>query len=136
MEKKFSSLRLIAWCIKAIAWISLIIAFLEIGFLGIVAEGIDNIKADNKDLYYLVKGINTLLGLNAMVILITAIISFVLLSSVAERIRLYIDIEYNSRLINNSLMKIINILEKKFEIKSEEPEYEKSLLQMIKDWFK
>jgi hypothetical protein len=59
-----------------------------------------------------------------------------MLSSVAERIRLFIDIEYNSRLINNSLMKIINILENKFEIKGEEPEYEKSLLQIIKDWFK
>jgi len=71
-----------------------------------------------------------------MVILITALISFIMLSSVAERIRLFIDIEYNSRTINNSLMKIINILENKFEIKAEEPEYEKSLLQMIKDWFK
>jgi hypothetical protein len=136
MEKKFSSLRLIAWCIKAIAWISLIIAFLEIGFLGIVAEGIDNITGDNKDLYNLVNSINTLLGLNAIVILVTALISFILLSSVAERIRLFIDIEYNSRIINNSLLKIINILENKFEIKAEEPEYEKSLLQMIKDWFK
>ena len=101
MEKKFSSLRLIAWCIKTIAWIFLIIALLEFGFLGIVAEGIDNIKADNKDLYYLVKGINTLLGLNAMGVLITAITSFVLLSSVSDGIRLFIDIEYNSSLVNN-----------------------------------
>ena len=134
MKKKYNSLRLIAWCIKLIAWISLIIAFLEIGFLIIVAEGVQYLLA-NQNLYYFVTSINTILGINGVVILVTALISFVMLSSVAERIRLFIDIEYNSRLINNSLLKILNILEKKFEIEAEEPEYEKSLIQILKNWF-
>ena len=86
MKKKYSSLRLIAWCIKLIAWISLIIAFLEIGFLIIVAEGVQYLLA-NQNLYYFVTSINTILGINGVVILVTALISFVMLSSVAERMR-------------------------------------------------
>ena len=135
MEKKYSSLRVIAWVISSIAWVSLIIVFLEIGFLVIIAEGIDMISNDNQELYHFVQTINTALGLNAIIILISGIISFILLSSIAERIRLFIDIENNSRVINNSLLKIINILEEKFDIKAKEPEYEKSILKILKDKF-
>lgn len=135
MEKKYSSLRVIAWVISTIAWVSLIIVFLEIGFLGIIAEGIDMISSDNQELYDFVETINTALGLNAIIILISGLISFILLSSIAERIRLFIDIENNSRIINNSLLKIINILEEKFDIKAKEPEYEKSIFKIMKDKF-
>jgi len=135
MEKKYSSLRVIAWVISSIAWVSLIIVFLEIGFLGIIAEGIDMISNDNQELYHFVQTINTALGLNAIIILISGLISFILLSSIAEKIRIFIDIETNSRVINNSLLKIINILEEKFDIKAKEPEYEKSILKILKDKF-
>jgi hypothetical protein len=135
MEKKYSSLRVIAWVISVIAWASLIIVFLEIGFLGIIAEGAARISKDSQELYYFVKAINTALGLNAIMILISGLISFILLNSIAERIRLFIDIETNSRVINNSLLKIINILEEKFDIKAKEPEYEKSIFKILKDKF-
>ena len=134
MQKKFFSLRLIASVINLISWCMLILAFLEAFFLIALSEGVDNFSREAPELYFFIKVLNAGLGLNAIFILITGLISFVLLNSVSERIRLFIEIEENTRVINQNLGKITKLLEKKFEIKAEDVDEKISIIDKINYW--
>jgi hypothetical protein len=97
MQKQFFSLRLIASVINLLSWCMLILAFLEAFFLIAVSVGVEDIDSrEVPKLYFLIKGLNAYIGLNTIFTLITGLISFVLLNSVSERIRLFIQIEENS----------------------------------------
>jgi hypothetical protein len=58
----------------------------------------------------------------------------VTLNSVAERIRIYIDIEQNTRTINDALNKVVYLLETKFELKAEETAKKKSWFDNFLEW--
>jgi len=134
MQKKYSSLRIIASVINVISWLMLLLTFMEAFFLIALTKGIDEFTDEMPKLFYFIKALNAGLGLNAIFILITGLISFVLLNSVSERIRLFIDIEKNTRTINNNLNKITQLLEEKFELKTNEIKEEESLIDKINYW--
>jgi uncharacterized protein (TIGR02145 family) len=137
MERKYSSLRLISGIISFIAWASLLLVFMEVGMIAVIMSNSDNGTFDNEfftDVYNVTRVINVSLGLNAIVILFAGLISFVTLNSIAERIRIYIDIEQNTRTINDALNKVVYLLETKFEIKAEETAKKKSWFDSFLEW--
>lgn len=135
MQKKFFSLRLIASVISLLSWCMLILAFLEAFFLIALSAGLENIDSrEVPKLYFFIKGLNAYIGLNTIFILITGLISFVLLNSVSERIRLFIQIEENTRLINQNLGKITKLLESKFQIEAEDVDEKISIIDKIIYW--
>jgi uncharacterized protein (TIGR02145 family) len=137
MERKYSSLRLISGIISFIAWASLLLVFMEVGMIAVVMSNSDNSTFNNEfftDVYNVTRVINVSLGLNAIVILFAGLISFVTLNSIAERIRIYIDIEQNTRTINDALNKVVYLLETKFEIKAEETAKKKSWFDSFLEW--
>ena len=134
MQKKFFSLRLIASVINLLSWCMLILALLEAFFLIAISEGVDKLSRETPDLFIFIKALNTGLGLNAIIILITGLISFVLLNSVSERIRLFIEIEENTRVINQNLRRITKLLEKKFDLNAEDIDEKTSIIDKINYW--
>jgi hypothetical protein len=113
----------------------LILAFLEAFFLIAVSVGVEDIDSrEVPKLYFLIKGLNAYIGLNTIFTLITGLISFVLLNSVSERIRLFIQIEENTRVINQNLSKITKLLESKFQIEAEEVDEKISIIDKIIYW--
>jgi hypothetical protein len=134
MKDKYSSLKTIAWFIKFFANISLFITVIQVIGLFLIAN--TNQDAFNREFselgnFYFI--IQSALNLSAVAIIITGIFIYIVTSSIAERIRLLIDLEFNSRNIDNSLKKIVTLLETKFEMASIEPEEERSLIQIIKN---
>jgi hypothetical protein len=134
MQKKFFSLRLIASVINLLSWCMLILALLEAFFLIALSEGVDKLSREAPELFIFIKALNAGLGLNAIIILITGLISFVLLNSVSERIRLFIEIEENTRVINQNLGKITKLLEKKFDLNAEDVDEKISIIDKITYW--
>ena len=135
MQKQFFSLRLIASVINLLSWCLLILAFLEAFFLMALSAGVEDIDSrEVPKLYFFIKGLNAYIGLNTIFILITGLISFVLLNSVSERIRLFIQIEENTRLINQNLGKITKLLESKFQIEAEDVDEKISIIDKIIYW--
>jgi hypothetical protein len=135
MQKQFFSLRLIASVINLLSWCMLILAFLEAFFLIAVSVGVEDIYSrEVPKLYFFIKALNAGIGLNTIFLLITGLISFVLLNSVSERIRLFIQIEENTRVINQNLSKITKLLESKFQIEAEEVDEKISIIDKIIYW--
>ena len=112
----------------------LLLAFLEAFFFIAISKGIEEFTDPIPELFYFVKVLNAGLGLNAILILIIGFISFVILISVSERIRLFIDIERNTRKINNNIEKISQLLERKFNLKTIEVKEEESIIDKINYW--
>jgi hypothetical protein len=112
----------------------LILGFLEVFFLAAVAQGVDKISGKDSELFYFIKALNIGLGLNAIFIMIFSLISFVLLNSISEKIRLFIDIEQNTRIINSNLSKITKLLADKFEIQPEDIKEKESIIDKINYW--
>ncbi len=112
----------------------LLLAFLEAFFFIAISKGIEEFTDPIPELFYFVKVLNAGLGLNAILILIIGFISFVILNSVSERIRLFIDIERNTRKINNNIEKISQLMERKFNLKNIEVKEEESIIDKINYW--
>ena len=112
MKDKYSSLRTIAWFIKFFANISLFITIVQV--LGLLLIANTSQVAFNREFpefgnFYFI--MQSALNLSAVAIIVTGIFIYIVTSSIAERIRLLIDLEYSSRSIDTSLKKIVTLLE-------------------------
>jgi len=122
MEKRYSSLRIIASVIKFFAYFFLIISILEVILLALIGKSSDEFLSQSEsDLQLFIEGINNFIGVSILTIIIGGIIMYILISSFSEIIKLYIDVEYNTRNTQSTLEKTLKLLERKFEINSTEP---------------
>lgn len=122
MEKRYSSLRTIASVIKFFAYFFLIISILEVILIFLAGKSANEfLSKDEDDFKQFIDGINNFIGFSTFAILIGGIIIYIMISSLSEIIKLYIDVEHNTRNTQSTLEKILKSLERKFEINSPGP---------------
>jgi hypothetical protein len=131
MEKKYGSLSFIASCISFLSYIILFVAFIE--FLVVVggAEVVNSIRGDFPELADIFDFLHTAIDVSALAALIWSVLIFIFIKAISESINLFIDIEHNSRETTYILKKIEVLLERKFDMKSEEPEPEPTIFGEI-----
>jgi len=133
MKTRYTSLRFIASVIKFFAYCFLIIAILEVCLIFLSTKELNSLTAGELKLGRFVTWINTIMGLNSAAILIGGVISFIPISSLSEIIILFIDVEYNTRNTQFTIEKTLDLLERRFGMKSVEPQKNKSILNKLID---
>jgi L-asparagine transporter-like permease len=133
MKKKYNSLRFIASFIKLIAYLFLLLGILEIIIFSysrnLIEGGISN-EWQNIKIF-----LDGIFGVYYIFIILISIVSYILISSSAERIRLLIDIEENTRSIDLSIKKILLLQENSLGISAPEIKEEQSLFTLFKNLF-
>lgn len=128
LEKKYRSLSFIASCISFISYFILFVAVIE--FLVVIggAEVVNSIRADFPELADIFDYLHTAIEFSALAALIWSVLIFIFIKAISESINLFIDMEHNTRETTYVLKKIELLLEKKFEMKSEEPAPDPTIL--------